>query len=46
MAQITPPAIHRAGRMLFNCTLKGSKVQNAAENTANRPKWEPSEPAS
>jgi hypothetical protein len=39
MAQITPPAVIAQGAMLFNCTLNGSKVQNAAENTANRPKW-------
>jgi hypothetical protein len=43
MAHITPPVITAPGGMLFNCTLKGSKVQNPAENSANGPKKEASE---
>lgn len=46
MAQITPPVYEASGEQVFNCTLKGSKVQNAAESTANRPETEPPEPAS
>ena len=34
------------GEQVFNCTLTPLKVQNAAENTANRPETEPPEPAS
>ena len=40
MAQITPPAIAGADRLLLNCTPEPLKVPNAAENNANTPKWE------
>ena len=43
MAQIKPPVFATPDDQVFNCTLKGSKVQNAAENTANRPKTDLSE---